>query len=95
MAKDPVTNKYASEITHEGVKLTWNAETKGLVDSDDAADFYVESVEAMQQMKTRLESKERKFPMTKACFVIVFLALAAGVYNLSISQLFCHERWCW
>jgi hypothetical protein len=55
MAKDkpaaPVVNKYAAKVTQDGVELTWNAEKLGPLDAQDAANFYTESVNALQKFK--------------------------------------------
>jgi hypothetical protein len=47
----PVVNKYAAKSTQDGLELTWNAEGVGTLDPQNAADFYVESVNALQKFR--------------------------------------------
>lgn len=101
MAKDkpavPVVNKYAAKATQDGVELTWNAERVGTLDPQDAADFYVESVDALQKFRkadprTRPDLQAWEKAIKSTFKFIVGLIVAVFVIVLAIEYGANHGR---
>jgi hypothetical protein len=90
MPKDPVTNKYGAKIVHKGVELTWNAETKSILNANDASDFFVESAAAAKQFEERIQAKPSRWPL--AGFVLV-VVIAVALATCRTHRAGCDEPW--
>lgn len=51
--KKPAVNKQTAKIMQDGVELTWDLHREGELNPQDAADFYIHSVEALKKFKER------------------------------------------
>lgn len=61
--KKPAVNKQTAKVMQDGVELTWDLHREGELNPQEAADFYVHSVEALRKFRER---DPRTEPMLRA-----------------------------